>query len=148
MKINVEKNAEKKQIQMRKVKAECFHAKCTIVFRSLKFFHTYICNCGKPENRKTHVYLEKFIREIPMLIQSPNMGEVHFNTCTLRSHSYRFTFLGKKKIYSHYIILPIFHKFWHLYRFPIGYSIMYIYTSYYIYAIKKNRSLINLISFI
>ena len=54
----------------------------------------------KLENRKTHVFLEKFITQKSALIKTPNLAEVYFNTRTLRSHSYRFTHLGKQTIYS------------------------------------------------
>ena len=58
-------------------------------------------NRGKLENLKTHFYLEKFITQKPTVIKTPNLAEMYYNTCTLRSHSYRFTYLGIQTIYSH-----------------------------------------------
>ena len=58
-------------------------------------------NRGKPENRKTHVSLEKFIREKPTLIKSPNLAEVYFRAC------YRFTLLGIQEVYTHFYHLFI-----------------------------------------
>ena len=37
-------------------------------------------NRGKPKNRKTHIFLEKFITEKPTLIKTPNLAEMYFNT--------------------------------------------------------------------
>ena len=51
-------------------------------------------NREKPENRRTHVYLEKLITKELTLIKSPNCAQVYFNKCSLRSHSYRFAYLG------------------------------------------------------
>ena len=69
---------------------------------------------GVRQNYKNHgkpVFLEKFIMKKPTLIKSPNLAEVYFRICTLRSNSYRFTLLGIQEIYTHFYPIICLHHF-------------------------------------